>query len=146
MPSPSERALSDAGRSAWRWVDPKLLRLLHDESLAEHGGASGIRDAALLDAALARPVLLASHAAAASPDLAELAAAYASGLVGHRPFVDGNPHAAFLSVGLFLGLNGWRLKAGRAEATLALFALASGDWDESDFAAWLRVNIDHRAA
>mgnify|MGYP001809688278 CR=1 FL=1 len=42
--------------SEWRWIDRRALLLLHDESIAEHGGASGIRDEGLLDSALARPL------------------------------------------------------------------------------------------
>jgi death on curing protein len=120
---------------SWRWVDKRLLLLLHDESLVEHGGASGLRDEGLLDSALARPLNLVAYG---SPDLAELAAAYAMGLAKNHPFVDGNKRAAFLSAGLFLGLNGYRLTASQADATVAVFSLASGDWDESTFANWVR--------
>jgi len=119
----------------WRWIDKRLLVLLHDESLAMHGGASGLRDDGLLDSALARPLNLAAYG---TPDLAALTASYASGLAQNHPFVDGNKRAAFLSVGLFLGLNGQRLTASQAEATVAVFGLAAGDIDEATFADWLR--------
>ena len=62
---------------SWRWIDRRLLVLLHDESLVMHGGASGLRDAGLLDSALARPLTLVAYGEA---DLAGLAASYASGL------------------------------------------------------------------
>ena len=126
---------------SWRWIDRRLLVLLHDESLAMHGGASGLRDAGLLDSALARSL---SPSAYGEPDLAGLAAGYASGLAQNHPFVDGNKRAALLSVGLFLGLNGYRLTASQAEATVALFGLASGEIDEATFAAWLRDRIAAR--
>ena len=41
---------------SWRWLDRRALELLHDESLAELGGACGLRDEGLLDSAL-DPVL-----------------------------------------------------------------------------------------
>ncbi len=126
---------------SWRWIDRKLLVLLHDESLAMHGGASGLRDEGLLESALARPLNLAGHG---EPDVAALAACYASGLAQNHPFVDGNKRAAFLAVGLFLGLNGYRLAASQAEATVAVFGLAAGDIDEPTFAAWLRDHIAKR--
>jgi death-on-curing protein len=126
----------------WRWLDRRLLELLHDESLAMHGGAVGIRDEALLESALARPKNLAAYG---DPDLADLATAYALGLAKNHPFVDGNKRAAFLAVGLFLGLNRHRLTATQAEATLALVGLASGEIDEATFAAWLRQRIAPRA-
>ncbi|MBP6900810.1 MAG: type II toxin-antitoxin system death-on-curing family toxin [Burkholderiaceae bacterium] len=128
---------------SWRWVDRRLLVLLHDESLAMHGGASGLRDEGLLDSALMRPQNLAGYGDP-PPDLAGLAACYAFGLAQNHPFVDGNKRAAFLSVGLFLGLNGHRLTASQAEATVAMFALAGGDWDEATFTAWLRERIAPR--
>ena len=126
----------------YQWLDRRLLVLLHDESLASHGGSSGLRDAGLLDSALARPANLLAYAEPGQPDLADLAASYAFGLAKNHPFVDGNKRAAFLSVGLFLGLNGQRLTASQAEATVAVFGLAAGEIDEPNFAAWLR---DHTA-
>ena len=123
--------------NAWRWVDKRLLLILHDESLAEHGGAPGLRDEGLLDSALARPLNLQAYG---SPDWADLAAAYAGGLAQNHPFVDGNKRAAFLAVGLFLSLNGRRLTAPQADATLVMLALAAGDLDESRFSDWLRRN------
>ena len=124
--------------SNWRWVDCKALLLLHDESLAEHGGASGIRDEGLLDSALARPVNLALYE---TPDVAALAASYASGLSRNHPFLDGNKRAAFLAVGLFLARNGFRLRATQADATLTMLGLAAGDMSETAYAEWLRAHL-----
>ena len=125
----------------WRWLDKQALLLLHGESLAEHGGAAGMRDEGLLDSALARAPNLAVYG---KPDVAELAAAYGSGISQNHPFVDGNKRAAFLSVGLFLALNGYRLAAMQAEATIAVLALAAGELDEAEFAGWLRTHLVKR--
>lgn len=126
---------------SWRWGDKQALLLLHGESVAEHGGAAGIRDAGLLDFALARAQ---SHVAYGDPNVAELAAAYGVGISQNRPFIDGNKRAAFLSVGLFLALNGYRLVATQAEATLAMLSLAAGELKEEEFAAWLRHHVEPR--
>ena len=122
---------------SWRWIDKRLLLILHDESLAEHGGAGGLRDEGLLDSALARPLNLLVYG---EPDTADLAAAYGVGLAKNHAFVDGNKRAAFLSVGLFLALNGYRLNAAQADATLTVMSLAAGDIDEAEFARWIRAN------
>ncbi len=122
---------------SWRWVDKRLLLILHDESLAEHGGAAGLRDEGLLDSALARPLNLLAYG---DPDAADLAAAYGLGIAKNHAFVDGNKRAAFLSVGLFLALNGYRLNAAQADATLTVMSLAAGDIDEAEFARWIRAN------
>ncbi len=125
----------------WRWVGRQALELLHDESIAEHGGAPGLRDEGLFEAALARPMNL---VACGDPDLAELAAAYGVGLAKNQPFVDGNKLAAFLAVGMFLALNGSRVVATQAEATMAMLSVAEGTLDEPAFAAWLRAHIQPR--
>ena len=120
---------------SWRWVGRAALELLHDESLAEHGGAPGLRDEGLFESALARPVNLAAYG---SPDIADLAASYGVGLAKNHPFVDGNKRVAFLATGLFLMLNGQRLKASQAEATMVMLSVAAGTVDEPAFAAWIR--------
>lgn len=126
---------------SWRWVDRGALVLLHDESLAEHGGASGLREEGLLESALARPLNLAANG---SPDVHALAAAYGVGLAKNHPFVDGNKRAAFLAVGMFLRLNGWRLTAPQADAMLTMLAVAAGQMDEAAFAHWLRQHTRAR--
>ena len=127
--------------SEWRWVSQHALMLLHDESLAEHGGAPGIRDEGLLKSALARPLNLVAYG---EPDLADLAAAYGVGLAKNHPFVDGNKRAAFLAVGLFLALNGQRLVTSQAEATLTMLAVAASEIDEGGFAKWIREHVHAR--
>jgi death-on-curing protein len=123
---------------SWRFIDRRALLLLHDESLAEHGGAPGLRDVGLLDSALVRPL---NRVAYGEPDLAALAAAYGVGLAKNHAFVDGNKRAAFLAVGLFLALNGQRLATTQADATLTMLAVASGDMSEDAFAAWIRAHL-----
>jgi death-on-curing protein len=120
---------------SWRWISRQALLLLHDESLAEHGGGTGLRDEGLLDSALAKPLNLAAYG---EPDFADLAASYGFGLARNRPFTDGNKRAAFLAIGLFLYLNGYRLRAAQADATLAMLALAAGELAEGELAAWIR--------
>jgi death on curing protein len=125
----------------WRWISRQALELLHDESIAEHGGATGLRDVGLLESALAKPLNLAAYG---QPDLAALAAAYGAGLAQNHAFVDGNKRAAFLAVGMFLALNGQRLVSTQMDATLTMLALAEGSMDETQFAAWLRTHIQPR--
>jgi death on curing protein len=125
----------------WRWIDKRILLLLHDESLVEHGGPSGLRDDGMLESALARPLNL---AAMDKPDLADLAAAYAFGLAKNHPFVDGNKRIALLAVGLFLALNRRRLTAPQADAVRMIFGLAGGEIDERVLATWIREHSTRR--
>ena len=130
---------------SWRWISKSSLLLLHGESLSTHGGAAGLRDEGLLDSALARPLNLVAYAQAdQAPDIAALAASYTSGIAQNHPFVDGNKRAAFLATGLFLYLNGYRLNASQASATINVLGLAASELSENDFAAWLRSHIAPR--
>lgn len=126
---------------SWRWVDKGALVLLHDESLVEHGGRAGIRDDGLLESALGRAKNLAAYGA---PDVADLAASYAVGLAKNHAFVDGNKRAPFLAMGLFLYLNGYRLAATQADATLTMLSVAAGTVDEAALGDWIRGNSTPR--
>ena len=123
-------------------VARQALLLLHGESLAEHGGAPGIRDGGLFESALARPRNNLEHG---RPDIHELAAAHAYGFATNKAFIDGNKRAGLLAAGLFLLMNGWKLEAGQAETIGAMLALADGTWSESDFATWLRLQSVKRS-
>lgn len=127
--------------SAWVWLPKPLVLAIHDRQLAQHGGASGVRDEALLDSALARPLNLAAYGAG---DAAAFAAAYAFGIVRNHPFVDGNKRTGYLSAELFLVANGLRLQTNDEAIVTNTLALASGDLDEAAFAAWLRAHAEPR--
>ena len=130
-----------AANQVWVWIDPAVVLAVHEEQLAEHGGAAGVRDAGLLESALARPRNLAHYG---EPDLCELAAAYAFGLARNHPFIDGNKRSAFVATELFLVINGWQLVASDADCVLIMLSLASGEIDEPTFAAWLRARVRAR--
>lgn len=126
-----------AAKPAWVWLDAQVLLAVHDEQLAEHGGAAGVRDAGLFESALARPHNLAAYG---EPDVAALAAAYGVGLARNHPFIDGNKRTAFVAVELFLALNGHALGAGDADCVLTMLGVAAGEIAEPEFAAWLRLH------
>ncbi len=119
------------------WVLRPVIDAIHDMQLAEHGGASGVRDEGLLESALARPVNAHGHG---EVDFCTLAANYAFGIVRNHPYVDGNKRTAFLAAYIFLRMNGLELMADEVSATTAMLALAAGDSSENEFAAWLRAN------
>jgi death on curing protein len=122
-----------------KWVDRRALLLLHEESLAEHGGLAGLRDSGALDASLARPLHL--HTYGPESDLARLAAAYAFGIIRNHPFNDGNKRAGFLALGLFLDLNGREFAADPVEAIAIILRLAEGKLTELELAEWIRGNL-----
>lgn len=127
--------------SDWVWIERLVMLAVHDEQLAGHGGAVGLRDEGLFDSALARPRHLAAYG---EPDVADLAASYGVGLAKNHAFIDGNKRTAFVAVELFLVLNGYELVASDADCVLTMLAVAAGDLDETAFAAWLRANSEAR--
>jgi death-on-curing protein len=122
------------------WINKALALAIHDRQLAEHGGASGIRDQALLDSALARPQQLYAYGHP-PPDLADLAASLAFGLARNHPFVDGKKRTAHVCYRVFIALNGGTFVAADAEKYITMLRLAEGSLDESAFADWLRPRI-----
>ncbi|QHI99573.1 type II toxin-antitoxin system death-on-curing family toxin [Xylophilus rhododendri] len=131
-----------AANQPWVWLDEAVLRAVHDEQLAEHGGGAGVRDDGLFQSALARPRNLAQYG---QPDAADMAASYGFGIARNHPFVDGNKRTAFVAVELFLALNGFDLGADDADCVLTMLKLASGDLSEADFASWIRSHLQTHA-
>lgn len=119
-----------------RWVSEATVLAIHDEQLAEHGGAIGLRDESLLLSALARPRNIATYG---TPDLADLAAAHAVGIARNHAFVDGNKRTAIIvAAGVFLPLNGYEITATNEEVVRIMLAVADGSMPEAKLAAWFR--------
>ena len=122
----------------WVWIATEVALAAHAEQLTEHGGGDGIRDAGMLDSAMAPPRNLADYG---EPDVAELAAAYAYGIARNHPFVDGNKRTAAVMSETFLMLNGQALQATDAELVVAFVALAAGELSEDELADWFRQHL-----
>lgn len=121
-----------------QWVLVDAIIELHQQQIKAHGGAEGVRDRGALESALARPAHLRVYG---TPDLADLAAALALGIVRNHPFIDGNKRVSFLSSVIFLRLNGCDLARGDYHQTW--FDLAAGKVSELELAAWFRERIAH---
>lgn len=122
----------------WTWVNIEVAIAAHAEQIAEHGGGEGIREAGLLESAMARPQNLALYG---DPDICELAANYAFGIARNHPFVDGNKRTAAVVSETFLLLNGGHLQANDAEVVVAFVALAAGELSEDELTAWFRDHL-----
>lgn len=123
------------------WLPRKTVLAIHEEQLAQHGGAPGIRDDGLLESALAHPL---NRAGYSDPDVAELGALYALGIARNHPFVDGNKRTAFAALVLFLSLNGAPLVADEAEAVITMLGMAAHDIEDDAFIAWVRSHAQPR--
>src|SRR5215475_13305013 len=122
------------------WIDRELALAIHDRQLAEHGGATGVRDEGLLESALARPRQMFAYSDR-EPDVVDLAAALAYGIARNYPFVDGNKRTALVSCETFIELNGAILDADDADLFPLVLALADGRLGAEEFAGWLRTHL-----
>ena len=116
------------------WLNREVALALHDMLLSQYGGCAGVRDQGLLDSALARPQQAFVYG---QPTLAELAAAYAAGVIKNHPFLDGNKRTGFMLGAGFLELNGREFFAPEADAVIRTLALAAGEMSEVAYAQWL---------
>ena len=81
------------------------VKAIHAEVLAAHGGMEGLRDAALLESAVAAPqATMFGKPLLADP--IDVAAAYLFYLCRNHPFLDGNKRVALATCLVFLSENG----------------------------------------
>lgn len=121
-----------------RWLTFGLVRAIHADQIAQHGGSGGLRDRGLLESALERPRNRYNYEP--HSDLPQLAASYGFGIAQNHPFIDGNKRIAFQAMFVFLGLNGLRIECPEEAVVAMVLSLASGETDESGLATWLREN------
>ena len=119
------------------WLSVPIVLAIHDEQLVAHGGSGGVRDVALLESALNRPLNKWNYENA---ELPELAAAYAYGIARNHPFVDGNKRTSLLALYTFLGINGIDFVVPEADAAAIILSLAAGEVSEESLARWIRNN------
>ncbi len=132
-----------AGMQEPTWLTTGQVRMLHAESLRLFGGSPGLRDANLLESALARPKQLLAYGD--NPDLFDLAAEYAFGLARNHAFVDGNKRVALLAVRAFLFVNGYGFKPEQVETVTTLERLAAGEVDRHELSSWIERNASTRS-
>jgi death-on-curing protein len=122
------------------WLTREECLALHDMMLSQYGGIAGVRDEHLLESALAKPRQLFAYG---KPNMADMAAAYAAGIVKNHPFLDGNKRTGFMMGAGFLERNGFEFHASEVDAVLRTLALAAGKMTERAYADWLKANSKH---
>ena len=114
----------------------KQILAMHGKLASLTGGASGIREEALLDSSLEQP-----FQAFGGEDLyltvQAKAARFAFGLAKNHALLDGNKRIACHSMLVFLALNGVELDYSQQELSDTFFALATGALDEAELLGWI---------
>jgi death-on-curing protein len=77
------------------------------------------------------------------PEFVDKAAVLLVRLARNHPLPDGNKRAAWVSLRLFVDINGWvwEPKPSIDDAEAAVLAVAAGQWDEAATAEWLRTHL-----
>jgi len=109
---------------------------MHADQIDRYGGAHGLRDQGLLEAALYRPQT------GYYADLVEEAAALWESLSQNHAFIDGNKRAAFAALYTFLAINGARLTPNAEQTYTFVIALyQSNQFSFEKLVPWLRSHV-----
>lgn len=112
---------------------------IHRAQIERYGGAYGVRDLGLIEAALMRPQT------GYYPTLVEQAAALWESLAINHGFVDGNKRIAFACTQIFLRMNGHSINAGQPEIIDFIYShLEFGTFRKDVLEVWLQDNIVKR--
>jgi death on curing protein len=123
------------------WIELEEARVIHQMQLAEHGGATGIRNQGLFESAMDRPRNL---FACSDPPVTvfHLGASYAYDLAKNHAFVDGNKRTALVVCLSFLRQNGFSITASQEARYLTFYGLAAGNLTETELAEWLQQHSE----
>lgn len=109
---------------------------MHEDQITRYGGAAGVRDHGLLEAALFRPQT------GYYVDLIEEAVALWESMSQNHPFLDGNKRTAFAAMYTFLAINGAHITANCGQTERFVLKLyAAGTFDFKHLSQWLRNNV-----
>jgi death-on-curing protein len=122
-----------------RFLALESVLRLHQYQIEQFGGVHGVRDAHLLESALAMPAAtFGGHFLHA--DLYEMAAAYLFHIVQNHPFLDGNKRAGAAAAATFLEMNDVTLIADPDDFADFTFSVARGEKSKAAIAEYLRAN------
>ncbi len=112
---------------------------IHKQSVDKYGGAHGIRDVGLMVSAVERP-----KSSFEDQDLYESvfdkAASLLQSLLKNHPFIDGNKRTALAAAGIFLKINGFKLKNTELEEVEFAVKVDKENLSEKKISEWLKEN------
>ncbi len=125
-----------------RAVTAEDLVWIHTVAVARYGGASGIRNAGSLEAAVARPYTGFGGREMFPGPFAKAAALMESAIQRH-PFVDGNKRTGTAGAAYLLRRSGFRLKGvGNRELVELAVAVAAHQMGAEELARWFEDHAD----
>jgi death-on-curing protein len=119
-----------------KFINVDDVIVLHRYAIGRYGGLGGIRDVALLQSAVTRPINISNYDE--SSGIYDLAAALTFGIIQNHPFNDGNKRAGLLAGLLILKRNGKIIRKLHVEKWYTIMVgLATHRISEQQFAEWL---------
>ena len=113
--------------------------LLHEFSIKDFGGASGIRDIGLLESAIARPFQT-FGGEDLYPSPFDKAAAIGESLIGNHPFVDGNKRTGILAIVALLKEHDMEVNADGDDLYQFTISISTGEIKFEQIVEWLKNN------
>ena len=123
-----------------RYLTLNEVLLLHDQVMAQSGGAVGILSLPALESALAQPRMT-FGGTDLYPTLVEKAAALGHALIANHPFLDGNKRTGHAAMEVFLMVNGLEIQASVDEQERVILQVAAGEMNREEFTEWLRRHV-----
>jgi len=124
------------------FLDIDDVLAIHAQEIERFGGATGLRDRALLESAVSVPSSSFGGEYLHS-DLFEMAAAYAYHISQNHPFFDGNKRAGLLVALIFLDLNGISIDTPSSRLYEAMMQVAEGKMSKKEITTLFRHLADN---
>ena len=121
-----------------RFLSVDDVNRLHERTILAHGGASGTRDAGLLDSAVAMP-MQSFGGEHLHPGIPEMAAAYHFHICQAHAYVDGNKRTAALASLAFLSINRAKSLPPPDELEAVTLAVAGGQMSKAELTEWFQT-------
>ena len=113
--------------------------LLHEFSIKDFGGASGIRDIGLLESAIARPFQT-FGGEDLYPSPFDKAAAIGESLIENHPFIDGNKRTGMLAIVALLKENNIQVNADSDGLYQFTISISTSEIKFEQIVEWLKNN------
>ncbi|QIR37439.1 type II toxin-antitoxin system death-on-curing family toxin [Tolypothrix sp. PCC 7910] len=126
-----------------RFLSTSQVIKIHERQIEIFGGTTGIRDAGLLDSALAQPQAT-FGGELLHPTISDQAAAYLYHLAMNHPFIDGNKRTAFAVMDTFLTLNGYSLNLLADETYNMVIRVVQREISKEELSAFLELHLQRK--
>lgn len=120
-------------------ISNEEVLIIHNEVVAIHGGANGIRDIDGLESAISRPFQSFERAELYS-SVFEKAAAIGESIIMNHPFIDGNKRTGYVLMEIILRMEGLRINTSDDSLYSFIIKITTGEIRFEQIVEWLKQN------